>query len=167
TAGLWTSNVELESGSGNEIDPYLKFGLVTGNVAAELGITAYAYDFHAYDNSADFEFEAFGSVSFKSLSVSVYVVPPQKSTEGGLSESCYWIEIGGDRSVKSLDLAVGCSFGTYSSRFLAIPKKDAVGFLSIAVSKRILNPVILSWNAVLPAADALDRQFWTSLEVPF
>jgi hypothetical protein len=95
------------------------------------------------------------------------MVPLQESTKSDLARIHYWIETSWTHAFRSVDWSLGYAFGTYSSRFLTNPRKDAVGIFSVSTSKKIIGPIVLSWNAALPAAPALANRFWMSLVFSF
>jgi uncharacterized protein (TIGR02001 family) len=167
TGGFWSSNVEFGNGLSHETDFYAEISLPSGGLPVSLGLIAYAYDFNRFNAAANREFEAYGTVAFRNASAGLYVVPPQRSTKDDLSGTQYWAEISWSRGIGSLDWSLGYSFGTYSSRFLENPQKEAVGIFSVSASRKIIDPIELSWNASLPATRVLDNKFWMLLTFTF
>ncbi len=167
TAGFWASTCGSESDYAHETDFYLEAGFPAGPVSTTCGITAYSYDFGRFNETASLEFEISGEAVYKNLSASFSAVPPQHSTRDGLVGAYYWAEMAWACTLYSMDWSLGYAFGTYSSRFLEYPREKAVCLFSVSASRKIFGPAVFSWNASLPAADALDNRFWMSLVFTF
>jgi uncharacterized protein (TIGR02001 family) len=167
TGGFWSSNVEFGNDWSHETDLYVEIALPAGSVPATLGLMAYSYDFNKFNAASGREFEAYGTVAFRDVSAGLYMVPPQQSTKNDPAGMNYWIEVSWGRGMGSMEWSFGYAFGTYSSRFLPDPRKDAVGVFSVSASRKIIDSITLSWNAALPATPALDNQFFMSLAFTF
>jgi hypothetical protein len=167
TAGFWASTCGSESDYAHETDFYLKTELTAGALTTAWGITAYSYDFGRFNETASLEFEISGEAVYKGLSADFFAVPPQNSTREDLAGAFYWAQIGWTCALVSMDWSLGYEFGTYSGRFLEHPREKAVGLFSISASRKIIEPLVFSWNASLPASAALDNQFWMSIVFTF
>ena len=158
--GLWYSSVafgdiEIES------DPYIEVSLPTGSVSTSIGATIYTYDlFESFNDDADYEYEVFAKAGVGPVGLAAFFVPSQSSTENNLNESDYWIEASGETSFKGADLSVTLGYGTYSSKWLAEPKKDAVSSLVLSAGKSISENASVSWNYSLGLDDDMENILW-------
>lgn len=167
TAGFWFSSVQFETDWSHETDFYSKYNFKISRLEGAAGVTVYAYDFYRYNSTADREFEFFGNFTYGMLSLGVYVVPGQPSTRNDPAPNNYWMELAIARSFKSLDWIFGINRGTYSSRYLENPQKDAVGTLTISASRKISDSIALSWFASIPIQTRLTNQYGSALTFSF
>ncbi|HPG41818.1 MAG TPA: hypothetical protein PLP19_21145 [bacterium] len=158
--GLWTSSMsagDIEV----ETDPYLEVALPTGSVASSLGVTVYSYDlFEAFNADADYEYEIYGKAGYGPAGLAAFFVPGQSSTENTPNESDYWLELSGKTTLAGADLGLVFGYGTYSARYLATPKKDAVSILVLSAGKGLTENTSVKWNYSLALDDDMDNCFW-------
>ncbi len=165
--GLWCSSVafgdiEVES------DPYIEIALPTGSVSTSIGATIYTYDFFdTFNDDADMEYEIFGTVGYGAVGLSAYFVPSQGSTENNLNESDYWVEVSGETSLMGADLSAVFGYGTYSSKWLATPKEDAVSTLALTAGKAVSDDISVSWTYSLGLDDDMENILWMGFSYGF
>ncbi|MBN2201298.1 hypothetical protein JW777_05025 [bacterium] len=160
TAGIWCSSVDFGGPVETETDPFIELALPTGRVPVTIGLTVYSYDMlDAFNDGADMEFEAYGKVGLGPIGLAGYFVPKQGSTENGLNESLYWGEVSGSKGLCGAVFSAVLGYGTYSSRFLAEPKKDAVGALAISASRTVRDGLTATYTYSLGLDDAVEDVF--------
>lgn len=161
--GIWYSSV----GSGSiETDPFVEVALPTGEFESTIGLTMYNYDL-TFEDEASKEFEVYAKAGFKGIGVSAFFVPSQASTEGDDNESNYWIEASYGFSALSTDFGLTYGMGTYSSRWVDEPTKDAVSCLLISASKSISESVSVSYNYSLGLDDYMNDYLYVTLGLSF
>jgi len=165
--GLWTSSMsagDIEV----ETDPYLEVALPTGSVTTALGVTVYSYDlFETFNADADYEYEVYGKVGYGPLCLAAFFVPGQSSTENTPNESDYWLELSGKTTIAGADLGLVFGYGTYTARYLATPKKDAVSTLVFSAGKGLTDNTSIKWNYSLALDDDMDNCFWLTASYGF
>lgn len=167
TAGIWISSVafgdiEVES------DPFMEVALPTGSITSAIGLTLYSYDFLAtFNDDADFEMEAYASVGFGPIGLGLYYVPSQKSTENSPNDSDYWIELSGKTTLCGADLGLVLSYGTYSSKFLAVPKEDAVTNIVLSIGKSLNEGLRFSHSYSLDLDDDMENIYFITITKEF
>jgi hypothetical protein len=127
----------------------------------------YSYDFNRFNETSGREFEVFTDAAWDPFSLSLFLVPAQPSTRNDLTPSSYWIEFNGSGNVGSLAARAGFQFGTYSSRFLNPPRREAVGYFTMSASKALGEQTRLAWNITVPMNRGLTGHFWMSLGYSF
>ena len=165
--GVWYSSVSSDGGTSLESDPYIELSLPTGSLSSAIGAVVYTYDFKTYNDNADYEYELYGSLGYGVLGVSGYFVPSQSSTDSELNDSAYWLETSVTYPAIGVDWGVMYGVGTYSSRFLEVPKEDAVSMLGLSASKSINESLSIGWNYSIGLDDDLDDILWVSLALGF
>ena len=173
SAGVWFSTVNFGEGSPvMESDPYIVVNLPTGTMETSVGMNAYMYDFTRFgvDTSGKdilMEYELCASITYNMFGISAYFVPGQKNTEGEDPESKYWLELSGETSLGSFNWSATLGYGTYSSRWLSTPKKDATGNLVISAAKNLSDDLSVNWNCSLGIDDDMDNYLWAGLGYGF
>lgn len=168
TVGVWYSSVDFGPETPEmEIDPFISVDFSFGDLAASVGATAYTYDLETFNDDADFEFELFGSLGLGMFGVSAFYVPNQSSLENDIVDSAYWVEASATTAVKSIDLGATFGYGTYSSRWLATPKSDAVSNLVLSAGKAFTESASISWNYSIGLDSDLDDLFWLTTSLSF
>ncbi|MBN2425270.1 MAG: hypothetical protein JXR46_10000 [Calditrichaceae bacterium] len=173
SVGVWFSTVNFGEGSPvMETDPYIAVSLPTGDIETSVGMNAYMYDFTRFgvDTSGKdilMEYELYASFAYNIFGLSAYFVPGQKSTESEDPESKYWLELSGTTSLGSFDWSATLGYGTYSSRWLATPKKEATGNLVISAAKKLTDDLSVNWNCSLGIDNDMDNYLWAGLSYGF
>ncbi len=169
--GLWYSSVDFGGEDDVETDPFVEVALPFG---LTVGSTFYSYNMlKSFNSTADVEIEAYAKYSLSPVDLAVYFVPGQASMdawsemEGYSNESVYWVEVSAGFSKFELDWGLGLSYGTYSSRFTATPKDDAIGFATLTIGKSVSESVSAGWNYVLSLDEDADDSFYASLSLSF
>ncbi len=167
--GLWSSSVDFEDDVESETDTFIEILLPTGDISTSIGATVYMFDFNKFNNNADFELELYGTLGYKSLGLSLFYVPEQKSTEGDANRSNYWIDTSvSSSSLKIVDLSAVVGFGTYSSRWMpAGPKKDPVGLLLFGVGKSVTENLAIDWNYSIDLISGFENIYYLSAGYSF
>ncbi len=162
--GLWSSSVNFGDDVESETDPFIEITLPTGDISTSIGATVYMYDFNKFNDNADFELELYGTLDYKSLGLSLFYVPEQKSTEGDANRSNYWIDISvSSPSLKIVDLSAVVGFGTYSSRWIpAGPKKDPVCLLLLRVGKSVTENFAVDWYYSIDINSGFENIYYIS-----
>jgi uncharacterized protein (TIGR02001 family) len=153
SVGVWFSTVNFGDESPLlETDPYIAVTFPVSDFELSAGLVAYMYDFTRFSaeepgkDEAKYEYELFLGVGYDAFSLNGFYVPKQVSTEYDETTSKYWLELSGGTSWGSFDWGATFGYGTYSSRWLDNPKKDATGAIVISASKSILEDLSISWN---------------------
>jgi uncharacterized protein (TIGR02001 family) len=166
--GLWYSSVNFGDDTEVETDPYIEVSLPTGSISTSIGATVYSYDFfESFNDDADIEYEVFGKIGVGPIGLAAYYVPGQSSTENNLNESDYWIEVSAGTVVAGADLGAAFCYGTYSSKWLATPKKDAVSHVVLSAGRSISEIFSAGWNYSIALDDDMDNLFVGSLSITF
>jgi len=127
------------------------------------------FDFNKFNDNADFELELYGALGYKSLGLSFFYVPEQKSTEGDAYRSNYWIDTSvSTSSLKTVNLSAVVGFGTYSSRWMpAGPKKDAVDLLLLRVGKSVAENFAVDWYYSIDLGSGFENIYYLSAGYSF
>lgn len=157
--GVWYSSV----GSSLETDPYVEIALPTGSVETAIGAVAYSYDMKEFAPGITAEYELYATAGYNCLGLSGYFIPSQKSTEGGINESLYYVEASISKSLLGADWSLAYGLGTYSVRDL----EDPTSLLSISASKSISDAISVSYNYSLGIDDELDDVVWVGFGYSF
>jgi uncharacterized protein (TIGR02001 family) len=166
--GLWCSSVDFGGDTEVETDPYVELSFPTGSVSTSIGATMYSYDFfETFNADADYEFELFGTFGVGPVGLAAFYVPSQASTENNLNESDYWIEASLGANLRGADLGVLFGFGTYSSKWLAEPKEDAVSHVVLSAGKTVNENVAVNWSYSISMDSDMDDQFWMTFGYGF
>ncbi len=167
TMGFWCSSMnagDIEV----ETDPFIEVSLPSGSVASSLGVTVYSYDmFETFNADADYEYEMYGKVGYGPAGLAAFFIPAQSSTDNNLNESDYWLELSGNTALAGADLGLVFGYGTYSARYLATPKKDAVSSLTFTAAKTLASGITVKWNYSLALDDDMDNYFWLTMVYGF
>ncbi|GEM_PF-863437 len=159
--GLWYSSVGSADDAMIENQPYLEFGLPIGPATAAVGLTFYTYDwFASFNEDAKYETELYGEFEFGLAGFSAAYVPRQKSTCNSRNRSDYWLEASFNTALVGADVRLVFAYGTYSSKWLDPPIKNAVSYLLLSATKAVDDHVAVSWHYSLTADEHLDRLFW-------
>lgn len=165
--GMWYSNVDFGDGSIMETDPFVEVSLPAGALTSTIGLGYYTYDFKKINESAKGEFEFYAILEYGALSANAFFAPKQKSTELDLNDTSYWFVVDYSKEINDYRFTMAYEFGTYSSRFLETPKKNAVHFLDLGVEKSINEQLSLSWKIDLPTDPDLKTVYWAGLTIGF
>ncbi len=166
--GLWCSSVDFGDDIEVESDPFIEVALPTGSVSTAIGVAVYTYDFFdTFNDDADYEYEVYGSVGYGPIGVSAYFVPSQSSTDNNLNESDYWVQVSGETSLMGADLSAVFGYGTYSSKWLATPKEDAVSTLAITAGKSVSDDISVSWTYSFGLDDDMENILWMGFSYGF
>ena len=165
--GLWLSSVEFGDIE-VETDPYIEIALPTGSISTSIGATIYSYDFFdTFNDDADYEYEVFGTAGYGPIGVAAYYVPSQSSTDNAPESSQYWVEVSGEASFMGADLSAVFGYGTYSSKWLATPKKDAVSTLALTAGKAVSEDIAVNWTYSLGLDDDMENILWMGFSYGF
>ncbi|NIA29564.1 MAG: hypothetical protein GWP06_06575 [Actinobacteria bacterium] len=166
--GVWTSSINFGDDTEAETDPFVELSLPTGSIASSIGATIYTYDlFQTFNADADMEFELFARAGIGPLGLAFYFVPSQSSTTNNLNSSDYWIEASLGMEAAGAEWSAMFAYGTYSSRFLATPKSDAVTNIVLSVSKSLLENLNVSYNYSIGTDSQMENIFWMGLGYSF
>jgi uncharacterized protein (TIGR02001 family) len=166
--GLWYSSVSFGDDTEVETDPFIEVALPTGPLATSIGVTVYSYDFfETFNDDADFEYEVFARIGVGPLDLAAFYVPSQNSTENNPNDSDYWLEVSAGTAAIGADLGLTLGYGTYSSKWLATPKEDAVGHVVLSAGKSISEALATGWNYSIALDDDMDNAFFATLLVSF
>ncbi|MBN2008233.1 hypothetical protein JW960_02680 [candidate division KSB1 bacterium] len=157
--GVWYSSV----GTSLETDPFVELTLPTGSISSSIGATAYSYDMKEFAPGVTAEYELFATVGAGPLGVSAYFVPSQKSTDGGLNESLYWIEASTGMTALGADWGITYAYGTYSVRAI----EDATSLIALSATKSLSDALSISYNYSLGVDDELDDVVWVGVGYSF
>jgi hypothetical protein len=157
--GVWYSSV----GSKLETDPFVELALPTGSVETSIGATFYSYDFKEFAPGITVEYELYATTGYGPVGVSAYFVPGQKSTEGGINESLYYVEASLSRTLLGADWGLAYGLGTYSVRDL----DDPTSLISLSASKSITEAISVNYNYSLGIDDELDDVVWVGFGYSF
>ncbi len=162
-AGLWVSSVNFGGSEEIETDPFVALSIPFGDLQINTGTTFYSYDlFESFNANADYEIELFGNISYKDLGIALYYVPSQTSTKDNLNRTDYWLEASFAHDLAGITLNMIYGYGTYSSKFLAQPKKEAVSNLVLGVKKNLTENYALSWN-FSKGFNGMEKVFWMGI----
>ncbi|MHB2156280.1 hypothetical protein ACX8XN_18045 [Calditrichota bacterium GD2] len=158
--GLWVSSVNFDGNKEIETDPFVALNISVKNIEINTGVTFYSYDlFESFNDNADYEIEMFTDISYRILKLALFYVPPQASTKNNLNRSDYWLEASVEQRVSSLIFNMVYGYGTYSSKFLASPKKEAVANLVVGLKKNLTENYAVSWN-FSKGFNGVEKVFW-------
>ncbi len=166
--GLWTSSVNFGDATEAETDPFVELSLPTGNVESSIGATIYSYDlFKSFNADADVEFEIFAKAGAGPLGLALYFIPSQASTKNNLNSSDYWLEASLGMKAVGAEWSVLFGYGTYSSKWLAPPKSDAVTNIVLGASKSLSESLNLNYNYSIGTDSQMENIFWMGLGYSF
>ncbi|MBN2412785.1 hypothetical protein JXQ31_13940 [candidate division KSB1 bacterium] len=166
--GLWCSSVVYYDDTEVESDPYIELFLPTGSVATSVGVIISTLDlFESFNDDANYEYEVFAKAGSGAFGLAAFFVPSQSSTKNNINESDYWVEVSGETAFKGADLTLTLGYGTYSSKWLAEPKKDAVSCVVLTAGKPISEVLSVSWNYSIGLDDAMENILWMSFTYGF
>ncbi len=158
--GVWYSSVSFGDETVMETDPFVNFTFNKGAFSGGIGMTCYSYDFNTWNGYADYEIELAVHAGFSPFDIALYTVPKQASTKGDLERSNSWIELSSSVNLLELDWGVVFGYGTYSSRYLEIPKKEAIGNLTFSVDKAVNDQLTVGWHYEIPFNTDLENSLW-------
>jgi len=168
SGGVWYSSVNFGADTPLlETDPFIELSLPTGTLKSALGATIYSYDFSEFNTTADLEYELFVKIRSGIFGFNAFFTPAQASTDNDLNQSFYWIELSTSKSALKFIWEIIFGYGTYSSRFLANPKKKAVNHLVLSATKNISKTVTIRWNYSLATCSTMDNYLWFSGGISF
>lgn len=167
--GVWYSTVNFgEDSPLLETDPFIEVSLPTGSLETALGATIYTYDlFSTFNDTADYEYEFYGSLSYDAFELLAFYVPGQYSTKGDLQDASYWIELSAYVPAFGADWSGALAFGTYSSRFVPEPTKDAVGNFVLSGSKSVSELLTVGWNYSFALTSEMENYLWINLGIEY
>lgn len=148
TFGFWGSSLNIISDQETELetDLYASVALPTGDLSTSLGATVYMLDFSHFGPNADAELELFASLGYSVLGLNLIYTPDQNSLKENENSSLYWIELAATFPLLGADITAQASYGTYSSRWLPEPKKDAAALGLLSVAKSVTEELGVFWT---------------------
>ena len=161
--GIWYSGV----GPSLETDPYVELALPTGALATSIGAAVYSYDFKTFNAGADYEYELYARLGFGAFGLAGFYIPSQGSTEKEPNDSPYWLEVSANKTFLDTEFGLTCGYGTYSSRWLSEPKKEAVGNLVLTTSRIIMENISVSYNYSIGLDSDMDDILFVTAGVSF
>jgi len=166
--GLWTSSVNFGDATEAETDPFVELSLPTGSIESSIGATIYSYDlFQSFNADADVEYEIFAKAGMGVLGLAFYFVPSQASTTNNLNSSDYWFEASLGMEAVGAEWSVLFSYGTYSSKWLATPKSEAVTNIVIGASRALTENLSVNYNYSIGTDSQMENIFWMGLGYSF
>jgi uncharacterized protein (TIGR02001 family) len=144
-AGLWYSSVCFGNGMVMETDPFVSLSLPLSKLNTSFGLTASAYDFKDYNDTANVEFEVFATILAGPFGLAFFCVPNQGSMDAYALSSTYWLQFSAAKSWKDLNLSAQAEYGNYSSRFVNANRTAPVGDLVLSANQRfsVKNSLLL------------------------
>lgn len=171
SAGVWFSTVNFGDKTTLEVDPYAEVGFSLGEVETALGVVVYTFDLSSFNDGAKYEYELYASFAYDFLGLTAFYVPKQGSTDltktASLVESNYWLEVSAGTDLAGLSWGATLGYGTYSSRWLETPKKDATGNLVLSAEKSLTDLIAVNWNYSLGIDGDMNNYFWAGLGFGF
>jgi uncharacterized protein (TIGR02001 family) len=168
SAGVWSSSVDFGGDIMIESDPFVEVALATGNTNAAVGTTIYTYDmFETFNANAKYEIELYAKLGYGPVKFVGYLIPGQSSTDGQLNSTLYWTETSAGYTTGSVVLSAMLAFGTYSSRSLPVPKKEATSFLVFTLAKNINPATSAFWSYQREIDKDMENHFCCGLSYNF
>ncbi len=156
--GFWGSSIDFGDDLELETDVYAEIALPTGDIPTAIGATVFMFDFNSFNESADAEFELYGTLSYDAFGLAGYYVPKQNSTKPYQNRSNYWLELAGATSLVGADVSATLGYGTYSSRWMPEGgKKDAVALLLLTAGKSISDNISVYWTYSLDLGSGFEN----------
>ncbi|MBN2029573.1 hypothetical protein JW824_04950 [bacterium] len=165
--GVWYSSVSFGDGTLMETDPFLNLSFNKGSLSGGIGMTYYSYDFKKWNGYADHEIELAVNAGFSPVGISIYYIPKQASTKGDLKCSNYWIELSSASNTLDMHWGIIIGYGTYSSRYLEMPKKEAIGNVTLSAQKEVIDQLTVGWYYEIPFRTDLENSFWISCSLSY
>jgi len=151
-----------------ETDPFVELSLPTGGIESSIGATIYSYDLlQTFNVDADIEYEIFAKACMGALGLAFYFVPSQASTTNNLNSSDYWFEASLGMEAVGAEWNVLFAYGTYSSKWLATPKSEAVTNIVIGASKSLAENLSVNYNYSIGTDSQMKNVFWMGLGYSF
>jgi uncharacterized protein (TIGR02001 family) len=145
-SGLWLSNVNFSEDIETESDFFMEASVSSGGLESTAGVMFYSYDgFRTFNAYADHELEIYVKAAIGPAGLSLFHVPGQKSTDGDPSRSNFWMEMNLHSAFLETHLSATFGYGTYSSRYLAVPKKEGVSALTFSIEKTLAENVAVKY----------------------
>lgn len=168
SVGIWSSTVDFGQEVLIETDPFAELTLSSGPLSSALGVTIYTYDlFETFNQAAKTETEFYTKLGWGPIKFSGYVVPSQTSTKGQLNHVLYWTETSLGGTAGGINLSGMLCFGTYSSRALTTPVKEATSFAVFTVAKNIGQMLTAFWSCQRELDQDMDNYFLFGLSYAF
>jgi uncharacterized protein (TIGR02001 family) len=168
SVGVWSSSVDFGGDIMIESDPYVEVVLASGNTTAAVGSTIYTYDmFETFNANAKYEIELYAKLGHGPVKFAGYLIPSQTSTEGQLNSTLFWTETSAGCTTGSVALSAMLAYGTYSSRSLAVPKKEATSFLVFTIGKNINAATSAFWSYQREIDKDMENHFYCGLSYNF
>lgn len=148
TFGFWGSSLNIIPDQATELetDLYASVALPTGDLETSLGATVYSLDFSHFNDTADAELELFASFAYNILGLNILYIPEQNSIKNNENSSLYWLELAATFPLLGADITAQASYGTYSSRWLPEPQKDAAALGLVSVAKSVTEEIGVFWT---------------------
>jgi hypothetical protein len=166
--GVWSSSVDFGGDIMIESDPYVEVALISGKTNAVVGSTIYTYDmFETFNANAKYEIEFYAKLGYGPVKFAGYLIPGQTSTEGQLTSTLFWTETSAGYTAGSVVLSAMLAYGTYSSRSLVVPKKEATSFLAFTLAKNINPATSAFWSYQREIDKDMENHFYCGLSYNF